>query len=303
MCGIAGVLFRGMETEARPAGAALMTLAGCLQHRGADSAGFAVFGPTRPGVRTFQVVLPSDTPLPEPQTLLALGGGVLTGLRPERAGFAVSRRAEAAGDPTDAEMIRTLEQALPGALVTSLGESLQIYKAVGRAEALTEEVDSLRGTHGIAHLRLATESRIDPAHAQPFWGRPFPDIAVTHNGHITNYHKLRQRFEARGFTFASRNDSEIIGTYLGDKMSSGRGLEEALTAASRELDGSFSFIAATTAGLGVARDPFATKPLLFCETDSVVALASEPQALHRLLGDDIMIGEIRPREVRVWEKA
>ena len=166
-----------------------------------------------------------------------------------------------------------------------------------------EEVTPLRGSHGIAHLRLATESRIDPAHAQPFWGRPFPDIAVTHNGHITNYLKLRQRFEARGFTFASRNDSEIIGTYLGDKMSEGLTLEKALTTASRELDGSFSFIAATAQGLGVARDPFATKPLLFCETEAVVALASEPQALHRLLGEDIIIGEIRPREVRVWAKA
>jgi len=303
MCGIAGILFRGAGAESQPAGAALMTLAGCLQHRGADSAGFAVFGPAKPGVRTFQVVLPSETPLPEPQAVLALGGGGLTGLRPERAGFAVSRRTGTGAEVSDAEMILALEQALPGAVVTSLGESLQVHKAVGRAAALTEEVTPLLGTHGIAHLRLATESRIDPAHAQPFWGRPFADIAVTHNGHITNYHKLRQRFEARGFSFASRNDSEIIGTYLGDKMSGGLGLEEALAAAGRELDGSFSFIAATAHGLGVARDPFATKPLLFCETDVVVALASEPQALHRLLGDDITITEIRPREVRVWEKA
>ena len=298
MCGIAGVLYRD-GGEAHPAGAALMTLAGCLQHRGADSAGMAVFGPARPGP-TFQVVLPSETALPEPQVVLALGGGAFMGLRPERAGFAVSRRAGVG--PSDSELIAALEGATPGAVVTALGESLQIYKAVGRAAALTEEVTPLHGTHGIAHLRLATESRIDPAHAQPFWGRPFPDIAVTHNGHITNYHKLRQRFEARGFTFASRNDSEIIGTFLGDKMSAGLTLEDALTAAVGELDGSFSFIVATAAGLGVARDPFATKPLLFCETDGMVALASEPQALHRLLGEDITIREIRPREVRVWEK-
>ncbi len=301
MCGIAGVLYRD-GGEAQPVGAALMTLAGCLQHRGADSAGVAVFGPAHPGVRTFQVVLPPETALPEPQTVLALGGGALTGLRPERAGFAVSRRAEAG--PSDAELIAALEEALPGAVVTGGGESLQIHKAVGRVAALTEEVTPLVGTHGIAHLRLATESRIDPAHAQPFWGRPFPDIAVTHNGHITNYHKLRQRFEARGFTFASRNDSEIIGTYLGDKMSGGMTLEEALRAAGSELDGSFSFIAATAKGLGVARDPFATKPLLFCDTAAgTVALASEPQALHRLLGEDITIREIRPREVRVWARA
>jgi len=302
MCGIAGILYRD-GGEAQPVGAALMTLAGCLQHRGADSAGVAVFSPTRSGLLTFQVVLPPETPLPEPQAVLALDGGALAGLRPERDGLSVSRRTRAGSETPDAALIAALEGALPGAVVTALGESLQIYKAVGRVAALTEEVTPLCGTHGIAHLRLATESRIDPAHAQPFWGRPFPDIAVTHNGHITNYHKLRQRFRARGFTFASRNDSEIIGTYLGDKMSEGMTLEEALTAAGGELDGSFSFIAATAQGLGVARDPFATKPLLFCDTAAgTVALASEPQALHRLLGENITIREIRPREVRVWER-
>lgn len=299
MCGIAGVFYRD-GSAAHPVGAALMTLAGCLQHRGADSAGVAVFGPAAPNVITFQVVLPPRMALPEPQTVLAIGGGVLSGLRLERAGFAVSRRAGTG--PSDSELIAALEAALPGAVVTSSGESLRVHKAVGRAEALAEEVVPLVGTHGIAHLRLATESRIDPAHAQPFWGRPFPDIAVTHNGHITNYLKLRQRFEARGFSFASRNDSEIIGTYLGDKMSSGLTLGDALRAAGTELDGSYSFIVATNEGLGVVRDPFATKPLLFCEADGTLALASEPQALHRLLGQDITIKEIKPREVRVWAK-
>ena len=149
---------------------------------------------------------------------------------------------------------------------------------------------------------LATESRIDPAHAQPFWGRPFPDIAVTHNGHITNYHKMRQQFEAQGYGFASRNDSEIIGLYLGRKMADGLTLEAALHEAGRDLDGSYSFIVATADGLGVVRDPFATKPLLYAETDELVTLASEPQALHRLLGEDIIIREIKPREVRVWTK-
>ncbi|MGI4789735.1 MAG: hypothetical protein ACRYFS_12890 [Janthinobacterium lividum] len=300
MCGIAGVLYRDIGNIPQPVGAALMTLAGCLQHRGADSAGIAVFSANPTGMQSFQVVLPPGMALPEPQVILAIGGNVLCDLRPERGGFAVSRRSGVS--LSDTALIAALEEALPGAVVTAMGHSLQIYKAVGEASVLKEEVTPLVGTHGIAHLRLATESKIDPAHAQPFWGRPFPDIAVTHNGHITNYHKMRQRFEARGFTFASHNDSEIIGTYLGDKMSTGLTLEQALAAAGNDLDGSFSFIVATTAGLGVLRDPFATKPLLFCETDTLVALASEQQALHHLLGEDIVIREIKPREVRVWAK-
>ena len=114
---------------------------------------------------------------------------------------------------------------------------------------------------------------------------------------------MRQRFEAEGYGLASRNDSEIIGVYLGRKMADGLSLEAALRDAGRDLDGSYSLIAATAAGLGVVRDPFATKPLLYAENDDLVALASEPQALHRLLGEAVVIREIKPREVRVWERA
>ena len=302
MCGIAGVLNKRQGATA-PVGAELLSMASCLQHRGMDSAGVAVF--TTPGSSLrVRVMLPPGAPWPEPQVILALGDRRLSELHPEQGGF--SAAVQSAGESeaqTDLALICALEEALPGATVSALGFSLTVEKVVGLIAGLRETVGAMTGTHGIAHLRLATESRIDPAHAQPFWGRPYPDIAVTHNGHITNYHKLRQKFEAKGFNFASRNDSEIIGIYLGEKRAAGASLREALTEAGQELDGSYSFIAATAQGLGVARDPFATKPLLYAETDDRVALASEPQALHRLLGEEVTVHEIRPREVRIWEKA
>ena len=300
MCGIAGVLRK--QAGDGPIGDALMTMAVCLQHRGLDSAGLAVFGlPAASGGQRLQVMLPPGTELPEPQALRALGAGRLSDLKQEQAGF--SAKLQPAAPREDSALVQGIEAALPGSTVSALGALLTVEKVVGSAEGLRDTAAALRGTHGIAHLRLATESRIDPAHAQPFWGRPFPDIAVTHNGHITNYHKMRQQFEAQGFGFASRNDSEIIGVYLGRKMAEGLTLEAALHEAGRDLDGSYSCIAATAGGLGVVRDPFATKPLLYAETDELVALASEPQALHRLLGEDCVIREIKPREVRVWGKA
>jgi glutamine phosphoribosylpyrophosphate amidotransferase len=276
-----------------------------LQHRGMDSAGVAVFAASGSGMR-LQGLMPSDAPLPEPQALLGLGAGRLNDLRPDHSGFTAAVQPSAFGENSvqaDLTLIHSLEHGLPGVTISGMGALMTVEKVIGLADGLTESVGALWGTHGIAHLRLATESRIDPAHAQPFWGRPYPDIAVTHNGHITNYYKLRQKFEAQGFGFASRNDSEIIGIYLGQKLSEGMTLAGALQDAGRELDGSYSFIAATPQGLGVVRDPFATKPLLYAETDVQVALASEPQALHRLLGDEAVIKEIRPREVRTWERA
>ncbi len=303
MCGIAGVLHKQVTEEPAAIGRALLTMATCLQHRGMDSAGMAVFGGANSGLH-LQVMMPLSRPLPEPREILDLGKGRLSELCPEKAGFSAAIR-PASGNALEADLalIQALEAGLPGSTVSGMGVRMTVEKAVGLADGLEGSVGSLTGTHGIAHLRLATESKIDPAHAQPFWGRPYPDLAVTHNGHITNYHKLRLRFEAEGFGFASHNDSEIIGIYLGRKMAAGLSLHEALAAAGKELDGSYSCIVATANGLGVVRDPFATKPLLYVETETQVALGSEPQALYRLLGQDAVIKEIKPREVRVWERA
>lgn len=332
MCGIAGILkFEG----AHRIGHDLFEMATCLQHRGADSAGVAVFTSAPDSApheySCLQVALPAGAPMPDETIILALGANRLSDICIERGGFFARLNDDApvailsapvaisgapiatSGAPiatrhqsnslADAALVRRLEEALPGATVSSLGRRMRVHKTVGRVEELESQMDSMSGTHGIAHLRLATESRIDPAHAQPFWGRPYSDIAVTHNGHITNYLKLRKQFEARGFSFASHNDSEIIGVFLGDKMEGGMTFLESLQAAGHELDGSFSFIAATANALGVARDALATKPLLFVENEAGIALASEPQALYRVLGPDIAIREIKPKETRVWELA
>jgi glutamine phosphoribosylpyrophosphate amidotransferase len=306
MCGIAGIL--NLQGTSSPVGHDLLRMATCLQHRGADSAGVAVFSTDNEQTR-MQVAMPLGALVPDTAGVTRIGAGRLAQVQPERGGFAAalldSKALNGSGNGhntlVDATFIRDLEENLAGGTVAAMGRSMRVYKAVGAVEELATQMETLSGTHGIAHLRLATESRIDPAHAQPFWGRPYHDIAVTHNGHITNYLKLRKQFEARGFSFASHNDSEIIGVYLGDKMEAGYSFAEALEVAARELDGSFSFIAATAQGLGVARDPIATKPLLYAQTADTLALASEPQALYRVLGEDIRIREIKPRETRAWE--
>ena len=73
-------------------------------------------------------------------------------------------------------------------------------------------------THGLGHKRLSTESRVDLSHSQPFWAHGTPDLAVVHNGHITNYHKLRRIYEQAGVRFYTENDSEIIGVYLARQL-------------------------------------------------------------------------------------
>jgi glutamine phosphoribosylpyrophosphate amidotransferase len=185
-----------------------------------------------------------------------------------------------------------------------MGRSLEIVKQVGSPQNLdaTHHVSTWLGSHGIGHTRLCTESIIDLSHSQPFWAHGYPDLATVHNGHITNYHKLRRKYEQRGVRFYTENDSEIIGMYLADRLAEGMTLAEAMKASLIDFDGSFSYFVATPEAVGYARDPFALKPLLFTETETFVALATEEIAIRAAFDGDYEVREAQANEVRVWQK-
>ena len=67
---------------------------------------------------------------------------------------------------------------------------------------------------------MATESEVDIAGAHPYWAYPYSDVAVVHNGQLTNYFMWRRRLERAG-RFMSECDSEIIAVYLAEEMSKG----------------------------------------------------------------------------------
>ncbi|MGH7318389.1 MAG: hypothetical protein ACRELA_02015, partial [Candidatus Rokuibacteriota bacterium] len=187
--------------------------------------------------------------------------------------------------------------------VVSMGRRLEIVKQVGPPSHLEAEfgVSALRGTHGLGHTRLSTESRVDLSHSQPFWAHGTADLAIVHNGHITNYHKLRRIYEQEGIRFYTENDSEIIGVYLARQLARGLTLFEALQASLADLDGSFSYLAATADAFGFAKDPFCLKPLIVAESERVIAIANEEIALPAALPGGYRAREAGARAVAVWE--
>ena len=67
------------------------------------------------------------------------------------------------------------------------------------------------------------------------------------------------------------------------------------------LDGTFAYLISTPQGIGVARDRFALKPLIFAEDDEVVLIASEEIALRRVSeSTDLVPRELNAGEVRWW---
>ena len=181
--------------------------------------------------------------------------------------------------------------------VVSLGRRLEIVKQVGSPNRLEETfgVSEIRGSHGIGHTRLSTESKVDLSHSQPFWAHGYPDLAIVHNGHITNYHRMRRLYEQSGVRFYTQNDSEIIGVYVAEGLGKGLSLEEVLRAALDDLDGSFSCLVATADAMGFVKDSFAHKPLLFGESDDFVMVATEEIAIRAARAGQYDVREAQAR--------
>jgi glutamate synthase domain-containing protein 1 len=296
MCGIAGFLQKDASQPPRAADVLLEMLL-ALNRRGPDSAGVALYGPERSDAFVVRAWYGDDEERAS-RAVEALKERWPVPVADLTAGYA---RLEVSTDVPARELADAIDGA--GLEVFSVGRSLEIVKHEMRADVLKETygLGGFPARHGIGHTRMATESRVDVEHAHPFWARPFEDIAVVHNGHITNYHKLRRIFEMKGYRFQSGNDTELIAVYLADKLSNGLGLNEAVNASVRELDGSFTYLISTAEGFGIARDRFACKPGVVYEDDEIVAVASEEQAIYHAIGD--MQGrtrEVQAREVLTW---
>ena len=181
--------------------------------------------------------------------------------------------------------------------------SLEIIKDLGDAYTVHDQygLAKVSGTHGIGHVRMATESDVDLASAHPYWAYPFADVAVVHNGQLTNYHSWRRRLERMGHRFQSECDSEIIAVYLAQQLEDGLPLETAMKHSLDDFDGVYTYLVATGSELGIAKDEMAAKPLVLMETENLVAMASEEVAIRALVGTEAETRDPFEREVLTWQ--
>jgi glutamate synthase domain-containing protein 1 len=302
MCGIAGILYK--DGVAHDLGRDLITMLDGCQHRGPDSTGFALYHePTDDGsLRLRFFVGGGEEAGPSRERIEAklaeLGARVL---EQEHVGRTLRLTVRFDGP------LRAFSYAMEhAAKVASIGESLDIIKDLGGAHDVDDgyHIADFEGTHGIGHVRLATESDVTPEAGHPFWATGFADVAIVHNGQITNYWKMRRRLEKRGFEFNTDNDSELIAVYLADKLSHGATLHVALQNSIDDMDGTFSFLVSTKDEIGYAKDHLAAKPMVMYEDGEIVAIASEEVSLNRLFpGRSLKTVEPAPGTFRTWHRA
>jgi glutamate synthase domain-containing protein 1 len=310
MCGIAGIIYRD---GTRDVGRDMTRMLQSMKHRGPDSTGYALYGQPHDGQVVMRYTLAdANTPRDfefddriqrhqtQVVTRLKAAGARIEEVEPETE-YAYRTTLTYGGDLKD--LTDRIED-IPDAEVLSIGRSLEIIKDLGDAETVCKQydLDGFNGTHAIGHVRMATESDVDISGAHPYWAYPFSDIAVVHNGQLTNYFQWKRRLERSGHRFQSECDSEIIAVYLAEKMSEGADLEQAMNQSLEELDGVFTYIAVTADALGVAKDEMAAKPLVLYEADDVVALASEEIAIRAIVDHEIDTYDPYEGMVMAWQR-
>ncbi len=303
MCGVSGILHKNLAAEdGLPSiGDQLIRMLEPLTHRGRDSSGVTIVGEQTDGDMIVRIWTESareaEDVLVRVEETIKRAGGVVCSSRQTEQFLRLVVNFE--GEPSElaADLLET-----PGVALHSIGRTSEVIKDVGTPVAmdLRHSIGGIRGTHGIGHVRMATESRVDVNHAHPFWAYPFPDVSVVHNGQLTNYHKLRRMYEDQGHHFQTGNDSELIAVYLADKLARGEGLDDALRASLNDLDGTFTYLVATRDGLGYAKDQWSAKPLVTMETEDVIAIASEEIALRGVFDQEIDRVEPQKSEVMTW---
>ena len=312
MCGIAGLIHRGKSSNV---GNELQAMLQALKHRGPDSTGYALYadndgenfimrfkvgenvGEGSSSVNEDESVYDKRKELVD-SMLKNLGAKVIK----EEKLTPYSYRDEMKYDDDLMEFSKKIES-IESVEILSIGKSLELIKDLGDAQAVLDRYDlgKVTGTHAIGHARMATESGVDIKSAHPFWGYPFSDVSVVHNGQLTNYWNNRRVLENKGMRFMSECDSELIAVYLAEKMRNGATLEEGMKDSLSGLDGVFTYFVATKDSLGMAKDTMAAKPLVLYESDELVAMGSEEIAIRSILPHEIDTYDPFDGEVKVWQ--
>ncbi len=310
MCGIAGLIHKGKTANI---GKEMTAMLQALKHRGPDSAGLALYGTPKPDVYVMrfkvaeQADLKADVEIK--RKLRERKAAVDERLREMNVDV---RSQDAATEYAhrytfsyggDVRELADYVEDIEGVEILSIGHGLELIKDLGDANRVAAQyhLGDFEGTHAIGHTRMATESDVDIRSAHPYWAYPYNDVAVVHNGQLTNYWGRRRSLERRGHRFMSNCDSELIAVYIADRMELGDNLEEAMRRSVTELDGVFTYLVATSDALGMAKDVMAAKPMVLYEGDDFIGLASEEVAIRSVFPHEIETIDPYEGEVRVWQ--
>ncbi|MGY6767041.1 amidophosphoribosyltransferase [Ligilactobacillus salivarius] len=188
-------------------------------------------------------------------------------------------------------------------IVSSDGNRLHQHRDRGLlAKVFADEKDLLRltGDSAIGHVRYGTSGNNSINNIQPFLFRFHDgDVALAHNGNLTNAVTLKRDLEDRGAVFQSNSDTEILIHLIRQKQNCT--FIEALKQSLNEVKGGFAFLLLRKDSLIAALDPNGFRPLSIGQLDNgAYVVASETCALDTVGAK--FVRDVQPGELIVINK-
>lgn len=154
------------------------------------------------------------------------------------------------------------------------------------------------GNMSIGHVRYSTTGCAKKENAQPIVIRHKKgNLAVVHNGNITNAMELKEELEDDGAIFTTTSDTEVICHVIVKERLKAKSSEEAIANTMKKLKGSYSLLIMTPRKLIACRDPQGFRPLCMGKLGKDIVFASESCALD-ICGAEF-IRDVKPGEIIV----
>lgn len=179
-------------------------------------------------------------------------------------------------------------------------------RRLGKVQMLAQAAEEhpLHGGTGIAHTRWATHGEPSEVNAHPHVSE---HIVVVHNGIIENHEPLREELKARGYTFVSETDTEVIAHLVNWELKQGGTLREAVLRAIPQLRGAYGTVIMDSRHPDTLLAARSGSPLViglgmgenFIASDQLALLPVTRRFIFLEEGD---IAEITRRSVNIFDK-
>ena len=184
--------------------------------------------------------------------------------------------------------------------------NIVVFKDTGLVSQVFDEsvLDALQGDVAIGHTRYSTAGGNSWDNVQPMF-RTSPngtDVALAHNGNLTNYQELQAEAIERKLIPAdgvqgqgSSSDTAVVSALLADRIRGEHTLIDAALDLLPRLQGAFCFMVTDGDTLYAARDPHGVRPLSLGRLERGWVVASETCALD-IVGASF-VRDIEPGEL------
>ena len=186
-------------------------------------------------------------------------------------------------------------------IVVGDGERMEVKRGMGLVtDVFKDGFPELKGNKAIGHVRYSTSGASIAVNTQPLKvAAADGNLALAHNGNLTNICSLKKKLAAQGALFHTTMDSEIIVNVIAHSQKAT--IEEKIAESMTIIEGAFCLVVLTDDKLIAVRDEFGFHPLCIGKLPEGWVVASESCALDAVGAQ--FVRDIEPGEIIVIEKA